>query len=226
MKSNLASGPVNVMNEADTIDKKENTWSFELFLRKVFKGVIDPIAKFLLKIGFKPNMITYLGLILTTLAAALIVKGNITLAGLILLIGAPLDVVDGSMARQLGHPSSYGAFIDSVTDRYSELVLFLGLLIHFVIKNDTLVCVLVFVAAGGSVLVSYVKARAESLGYSAKTGILTRVERLIVMIACLVFNIPIVGLWIIAVLANFTALQRILFVRKQALASKTSTSTK
>lgn len=210
------------MNDADVVSKKENSWSFEMFLRKLFKGVIDPVAKFLLDIGLKPNMITYLGLILTSIAAALIVKGNITLAGLILLVGAPLDVVDGSMARQLGHPSNYGAFIDSVTDRYSELVLFLGLLIHYVIKGDTLVCILVFLAAGGSILVSYVKARAEAVGYSAKTGILTRVERLIVLIVCLIFNIPIVALWIIAVLANFTALQRILFVRKQALSSKTS----
>jgi CDP-diacylglycerol--glycerol-3-phosphate 3-phosphatidyltransferase len=103
------------------------------------------------------------------------------------------------------------------------LVLFLGFLIHFVILNDLLNCVLVFVAAGGSIMVSYVKARAESLGYQAKTGILTRVERLIVLILSLIFNIPVIGLWIVAVLANFTALQRLLFVRKQALKSNSST---
>lgn len=204
------------MNEVEAPEEKKK-WSFEMFLRRIFKGVIDPVAKFLLKIGFKPNMITYVGLLITTAAALLIVKGNITLAGLVLLVGAPLDVVDGSMARQLGEPTKYGAFIDSVTDRYSELVLMCGLLVHYVLLGNMLACVLVFFAAGGSVMVSYTKARAEGLGYDAKTGILTRVERLIIMIGCLIFNIPLVALWIIAILANFTALQRIWFVRKQAL---------
>lgn len=206
------------MNEVET-PKEKTTWSLELFLRKFFKVVIDPVAKFFLSIGLKPNMITYLGLLITTVAAIIIVRGNITLAGIILLVGAPLDVVDGSMARMLGEPSRYGAFIDSVTDRYSELVLLCGLLVYFVNRADVLACILVFVAAGGSVMVSYTKARAEAVGYSAKTGILTRVERLIVLIGCLIFNIPIVALWIIAVLANITALQRIWFVRKQALIS-------
>ena len=77
-------------------------------------------------------------------------------------------------------------------------------------------CVLVFISAAGSVLVSYTKARAESLGFTAKIGILTRVERVLVLAPCLLFNIPIVALWIIAVLANVTAVQRILFVRRQA----------
>jgi CDP-diacylglycerol--glycerol-3-phosphate 3-phosphatidyltransferase len=162
-------------------------------------------------------MITYLGLLLTTAAAACIVRDQITLAGIILLVGAPLDVVDGSMARLLGHSSNYGAFIDSVTDRYCELVLFLGLMIHFVLHDNLLACMLVFVATGGSLMVSYVKARAEALGYSAKVGIMTRVERLIVMVICLILNVPIVALWIIAVLANSTALHRLWFVRKQAL---------
>jgi CDP-diacylglycerol---glycerol-3-phosphate 3-phosphatidyltransferase len=208
------------MNEVETPKSEKSPWSFEMFLRKTFKGVIDPIAKFFLSIGFKPNTVTFLGLIITTVAAAFIVKGNIILAGFILLVGAPLDVIDGAMARQLGHPSNYGAFIDSVTDRYAELVIMLGLLIHFVMQSNLHACIVVFVAAGGSVMVSYVKARAESVGYSGKTGILTRVERLIVMITGLVFNIPLIALWIIAVLANVTALQRILFVRKQAMSVK------
>lgn len=205
------------MSAVETPKEETSKWSLEMFLRKLFKGVIDPIAKFFLRIGFKPNMITYLGLLLTSVASALIITGHIVLAGFVLLVGAPLDVVDGSMARILGYSSKYGAFIDSVTDRYSELVLLFGLLIHFVLQANVVACILVFAAAVGSVMVSYVKARAEALGYSAKMGILTRVERLIIMVACLVLNIPIVALWIIAILANFTALQRIWFVRKQSL---------
>jgi CDP-diacylglycerol--glycerol-3-phosphate 3-phosphatidyltransferase len=99
-------------------------------------------------------------------------------------------------------------------------VLFGGLLIYYALQGNVVGCVLVFLAAGGSVMVSYVKARAEGLNYTAKTGLLTRVERLIIMVACLVINIPIVALWIIAILANFTAVQRIFYVRKQALTLK------
>jgi len=208
------------MSEVETPKKEKNSWSLEMFLRKLFKGVIDPVAKFLLRIGLKPNMITYLGLILTTVASGLVITNHITWAGIVLLIGAPLDVVDGSMARLLGHSSSYGAFIDSVTDRYSELVLLGGLLIHYVLLSNLTACILVFLAAAGSVMVSYTKARAEALGFSAKIGLLTRVERLIVLVVCLILNIPMVALWIIAVLANVTALQRIWFVRKQTLAVK------
>jgi len=220
MVSILKTGLVAYMSEVETPKKEKNSWSLEMFLRKLFKGVIDPVAKFLLRIGLKPNMITYLGLILTTVASGLVITNHITWAGIVLLIGAPLDVVDGSMARLLGHSSSYGAFIDSVTDRYSELVLLGGLLIHYVLLSNLTACILVFLAAAGSVMVSYTKARAEALGFSAKIGLLTRVERLIVLVVCLILNIPMVALWIIAVLANVTALQRIWFVRKQTLAVK------
>ncbi len=210
------------MSEVETPKDEKKSWSLEMFLRKFFKGIIDPVARFMLRIGFKPNMITYLGLLITTGASALVITGHIQWAGIVLLIGAPLDVVDGSMARLLGHSSMYGAFIDSVTDRYSELVMFGGLLIYYVLQANLTACILVFVAAAGSVMVSYVKARAEGLGFSAKIGLLTRVERLIVMISCLILNVPLVALWIIAVLANVTAFQRIWFVRKQTMAVKPS----
>ena len=192
-------------------------WSLEMYLRKVFKVVIDPLAAFLLRIGVTPNMVTGIGFILSSVSAFILSRGNFTLGGLILLIAAPLDVVDGSMARLIGTPTPYGSLIHSVTDRYSELVVFGGLLFFFVKTQNSLGIILVFLAAAGSVLVSYVKARAEALGLNCRMGILTRVERLIIMIACLIFRIPMVALWIIAILANVTAIQRLLFVRKQAV---------
>ena len=208
------------MNETETPNPEKTPWSLEMFLRRFFKSVIDPIAKFLLGIGLKPNFITVLGLLLSTLAGFFAATGHMTLAGIVLLVGAPLDVVDGTMARMVGQPSPYGAFVDSVTDRYSELALLGGLLYFYSTRSNTLISMLIFFAIGGSLMVSYIKARAESLGYTAKTGILTRVERMIVMVAGLIFNIPVIALWIIAVLANITAIQRFLFVRKQALHQK------
>ncbi len=203
---------------SETLKKQTKPrWSLEMYLRKVFKVVIDPLAAFLLKIGVTPNMVTGIGFILSSVSAYFLSRGNFTLGGLVLLFAAPLDVVDGSMARLIGTPTTYGSLIDSVTDRYSELVIFGGLLFYFVRTQDSLGILLVFLAASGSVLVSYVKARAEALGLNCRMGVLTRVERLIIMIACLIFRIPMVALWIIAILANLTAIQRLLFVRKQAI---------
>lgn len=211
---------MNEKEQSPVNNVKAPKWSFDGFLRKTFKGIIDPVAGALLKIGMTPNMVTYLGVIFSTAVAVLIAFGKVQLAGIIMLITAPTDVLDGSMARLKGGDTLYGAFIDSVTDRFSELVILCGLLVYYLLKPDMMGVILAFVAAAGSVLVSYIKARAESLGYTAKMGLLTRVERVLILIPCLIAggNFPMIALWILAVLTNFTALQRFFFVRKQMLA--------
>jgi CDP-diacylglycerol--glycerol-3-phosphate 3-phosphatidyltransferase len=205
-----------LMEKKHTEPSAKSIWSLEVFLRKLFKGVIDPIASLFIKMGLKPNTITALGFILTILAAYFTATGRFLIAGLILLVGAPLDVVDGSMARLRGEPTRFGGFIDSVTDRYSELVLLLGLLFYYVQQQSLSACLLTFIAAAGSVMVSYTKARAESLGFTAKVGLLTRVERMIIMVAFLLIKRPIIALWIISIGANITAIQRMWFVYKQS----------
>jgi CDP-diacylglycerol--glycerol-3-phosphate 3-phosphatidyltransferase len=119
------------------------------------------------------------------------------------------------MARLRGHPTQFGAFVDSVTDRYSELAIYGGLLIHYVSRQEWLPATLAYLAASGSVLVSYIRARAQSVGVETKVGILTRFERYLVLAPALVFNIPLVALWILAIFTHITALQRILDVRRQ-----------
>jgi len=146
----------------------------------------------------------------------LIASGQLLWGGIIALITAPLDALDGTMARLRNEPSRYGAFVDSVSDRYSEFALFAGLLVYF---NDTGTwqdALLVFFAAMGSILVSYVRAKAEALNYSAKMGLFTRVERYFVLIPGIILGYPHISLWILAILSNFTALQRFWYVRKQA----------
>lgn len=198
------------------VEKKPVTFSD--FLRAKFKGILDPIAKFLNKLGLMPNTITIFGLLLTAFGAVLLGLGHITWGGLVILISGPIDALDGTMARLRGMPSAFGAFVDSVTDRYSELIILLGLLVHFLRQGDALSVVLVFLAAAGSVMVSYTKARAEALGYEARVGLLTRVERYLVIAPLCLFNLPHIALWILAIFANFTALQRIYAVRVQAKA--------
>lgn len=203
------------MSEIEETKQKEG-WSFESFMRKTFKGLLDAIAGFLLRIGLTPNAVTLFGVAFSAGVAVLLALGHITWGGILMVLAAPMDALDGSMARLSGKVSNFGAFLDSVTDRYSEMIILAGLLVYFIGQSNTTAILLIFAAAVGSILVSYTKARAESLGYNAKVGILTRVERVIVLDVCLIFNIPIVALWILAILANFTALQRIFFVWKQA----------
>jgi CDP-diacylglycerol--glycerol-3-phosphate 3-phosphatidyltransferase len=181
-------------------------------LRERLKGVLNAGAGFLLKMGFTPNALTLVGLAGHFVAAFFLYRGQITLAGLVLLVLAPADALDGSMARLQGEIKPFGAFLDSVTDRYAELVIYGGLLLYYIPQGNMLACGLVYLAMMGSLMVSYSRARAEAVGIEAKNGIMTRVERYIVLIAALLFNFPVVGVGIIAVFANVTAVQRILRV--------------
>jgi len=197
-------------------EKQERPKSFTDLMRALFKGVLDPIGAFLNRIGLTPNALTMIGLVGNAIGAVFLMRGNMLVGGLIILLMGPIDALDGTMARLRGEPSSFGAFVDSVTDRYSELVTYLGLLIYYLQVGDWMASGLVYLAAAGSVLVSYVRARAEALEYDAKVGILTRLERYVVLVPALVFNIPKIGIGVIALLANITALHRILHVRRQA----------
>jgi CDP-diacylglycerol--glycerol-3-phosphate 3-phosphatidyltransferase len=194
-------------------NKPHLTFTDQMRLR--FKNILDPIGVFFNRIGLMPNTMTILGLIGNTLGAYFVSQGKMTIGGLLILAMGPVDALDGTMARLRGEPSEFGAFVDSVTDRYSELIIFGGLLFYYIQKGDWLYGMLAFAAAGGSVLVSYIRARAQSLGYDTKVGLLTRMERYLVLAPSLVLNLPWIGLWIIAVFANLTALQRILDVRRQ-----------
>ncbi|MDI6694832.1 MAG: CDP-alcohol phosphatidyltransferase family protein [Anaerolineales bacterium] len=196
--------------------EKKNPLTFTDLMRTTFKGVLDPIAAFLNRLGLMPNTMTLLGLAGNAIGAFFLAQGQMTLGGVLILLMGPVDALDGTMARLRGMAGQFGAFVDSVTDRYSELVIFGGLLYYYVRSGDTLAVMGVFAAAAGSVLVSYVRARGQSLGWDTKVGILTRLERYLVLAPTLILNVPLIGVWIIAVFANFTALQRILDIRRRA----------
>lgn len=202
------------------MEKSANSTSskktFSDYLRLWFKWVLDPLGRFFNNLGLTPNTMTMLGLVGNSIGAYYLARGEMLTGGILVLLMTPIDALDGTMARLRGESSDFGAFVDSVTDRYSELIIYGGLLYHFLSLGEPLGGLLVFGAAAGSVLVSYVKARAEGLGYEAKVGLLTRVERYLVLAPSLVFNQLFIGLAIIALFANITALQRIWYVRRQA----------
>src|SRR5215208_6396371 len=185
------------------------------YLRLWFKWFLDPLGGFFNRLGLTPNAMTMLGLLGNSIGAYFLARGDMLAGGILVLLMTPIDALDGTMARLRGEPGDFGAFVDSVSDRYSELIIYAGLLYHFLDVGDSLGGMLVFGAAAGSVLVSYVKARAEGLGYGAKVGLLTRVDRYLVLAPSLVFNQLYLGLGIIAIFANITAIQRIWYVRNQ-----------
>jgi CDP-diacylglycerol--glycerol-3-phosphate 3-phosphatidyltransferase len=171
------------------------------------------ISTFLLNAGLTPNFITLLGLMGNIGASLFLSRGQFITGGLIALFSGTFDAIDGTMARLSDVPTKFGCLLDSLIDRYSEMTLLLGILIHFTSVNNDGGIVLIYLALCGSFLVPYIRARAEGLGIEIRNGILTRVERLLILVISLLFKQPMVGVIIIAVLGNFTALQRLWFVR-------------
>ena len=183
------------------------------FLRKRFNKTLVFVSSFLLKTGLTPNIVTLLGFLGNVGAALFIANGKFIMGGVIASLSGMFDAVDGTMARLSGEPSKFGCLFDSLMDRYSEMVLLFSILVYFLSTNNKTGIILVYLALCGSFLVSYIRARAEGLGVEVKVGILTRVERLFVLVLSLFINQPLIGVLILALLGNFTALQRLWFVR-------------
>lgn len=184
-------------------------------LREVFKQPLARIGTALYKKGIEPNWLTLTGVAGTLIGSFFVARGQLVLGGIIILLMGPIDALDGAVARARGETEDYGAFVDSVSDRYIELFIYSGLMWYFLSENDLLGGFLSFWAGAGSFLVSYTRARAQSLGYETKVGLLTRFERMVVIGPAIVFNVPLVGVIMVAILANITALQRIGHMRQQ-----------
>ena len=172
-----------------------------------------------------PNMLTLFGLVITGLGALLVAAGLLLPGGIVLAFAGFFDVFDGALARAAGKVYRYGAFLDSTVDRYSEGVVYLGILIYFLDRHDGWRPIVVLVALAGSFLVSYVRARAQSLGFTCDVGILARPERVVIIVAGLLLEAmglkiggatPLtVALVILAIGTNFTAVQRVWVVWQQ-----------
>lgn len=185
-------------------------------LRISFAWLVNPIVNLLFKLGVHPNMLTLLGLLGISVGAWFAARGQFAWAGFMVLLMTPFDALDGALARRRGEPQEFGAFVDSVSDRYGELVVYGGLVWWASQNGSHWLAFGSYLAAFGSVLVSYIRARAQSVGLEAKVGLFSRVERYFILAPSLLFNLPLVGVSIIAIGANFTALQRIWHVRSAA----------
>jgi len=187
-------------------------------LQNGFVNLLAPLVKRLAKWGINPNSFTLAGLIITSMAAVAFIMGHLRLGGLLILLGGLCDTIDGSLARFVNKATRFGALFDSAMDRYSEFVMFLGIVVYFVRIKDYPTSVVVFFALCGSIMVSYSRARAESLGFDSKVGVMQRPERIVFLgLGALIHPVALkFAIWLVAIFANFTALQRIRHAHKQS----------
>ncbi len=175
---------------------------------------MDQVGRAVARVGLTPDMASLLGLVINGAVAVVLATGRFGLGGLLLLLAAPFDLLDGALARATGKGSTFGAFLDSNLDRYSEVILFFGVLWH--VQHDQTHAVmrtlLIYGCATGSLLVSYARARAEALGFDNEVGILARPERVVGLGAFLLFGWTDAILWALAVLTYVTAVQRLVHV--------------
>ncbi len=163
--------------------------------------------------GLTPNILTVTGVILNALVALVLGVGWLELGGAFLLVASAFDMLDGAVARATQKITPFGGFLDSTLDRYSEAVVYLGLLVYFFDTDDAeLGSILVFTAATGALLISYARARAEAAGYQASVGLAARTERVVLLALCLVIGQPLWALWVLAVATHLTAITRIVHV--------------
>lgn len=171
------------------------------------------VGRIVAKTHLSPNVLTVIGLMLNIVVGAVIASGNLMLGGALLLLAGVFDVVDGAVARATNRVSEFGAFFDSTLDRYSDAVVLGGILIYLSREGEgTLPLVLVFITLVGSLMISYTRSRAEALGIRGDVGFAQRAERVILLSGALLLTQPVWGLWALAIVTQFTVIQRIYHV--------------
>ncbi len=186
-------------------------------VKKRYFSILDPIVGLSSQLNVHPNTFTTVGFFLGCVAAYFAAVGSLRTAACLILLSGICDTIDGKLARHSGKVSKFGALYDSTMDRYSEVVFFFGMAFYFIKNGWYLTSVAVAVGLGGSLMVSYVRARAEGLGFECKVGILQRAERLLLLgLGGLIHLYTFVAaIWVVAVLSNTTAIHRIVHVWRE-----------
>ncbi|MCY4534541.1 MAG: CDP-alcohol phosphatidyltransferase family protein [Bryobacterales bacterium] len=181
-----------------------------------FGRVLAALVRLLTLSGVHPNALTLIGLLVNGVAAWILARGEFLYAGLIILSAAVFDLTDGAVARSANKVTRFGGFLDSVMDRYSDLILLTGLLVHYARIERFSYMVLTAVVMTGTVLVSYSRARAENLIPKCKVGFMERPERIVLLIIGALFDRMAPVLWVMAVLSNLTVVHRIVHTWKES----------
>ncbi len=183
--------------------------------RRIAEGVVTPLAR----TGVTPNIITVVGFLLNCATAGVLASGHLSIGGGLLFFSGMFDMLDGALARVMSQQSDFGAFLDSILDRYSEAAILLALIYQFSIDSPArpVPVLLVYLVAIGSLVISYARARAEGLGLEAKMGIAPRPERVLILGLGLLFNATttVLALVVLTFITHFTAMQRLYAVWRQ-----------
>ena len=187
-------------------------------MRQLSQPILLPSARFLGRLGLTPNMLTILGMLAYAAGAVVLASGHPGWCAVILIVFSPLDVLDGTLARDSGLETRFGAFLDASVDRYEEFLVYTGLLYYLLahLNEGALAAVLVITALSGSFFVSYTRAKAEALGFECSVGILTRFERIVLFIFAIITGWIKPVLIIISIFTFVTTFQRMTVVAKQS----------
>jgi CDP-diacylglycerol--glycerol-3-phosphate 3-phosphatidyltransferase len=188
------------------------TRAIGLGANKIIRLIVRGLA--LSKIN--PNVLTFLGLVINAVAATFLAMGEFRKAGLIIIFAGLFDMVDGRVARETNQVTRFGAFFDSVLDRYSDLALLIGLLVYYGTISRPFYVVLTAIVMAASVMISYSRSRAENIIPTCKVGFLERPERVVLLIIGALFDRMAPVLWVIAVLGNITVIHRMIFTYQEA----------
>ena len=184
--------------------------------RNLAYRITGPVVRILSKSGITPNALTFINLALNIIAAYVIAAGYFLLGGVLVLVAGLFDLLDGALARFNKQTTRFGAILDSVVDRISEAAILCGLLIWYMPQEEAgLEIVLIFVVLIGSFLISYIRARAEGLGWQCQVGLFTRAERVIVLAIGLLANQIFIALCVLVVFVFITVVQRLVYLSKQ-----------
>jgi len=179
-------------------------------IKRGFLGMLRPIANLLVRMRVRPDTITVAGLILNLGAAYGFAMGRFRTAAILVLLAGSCDMLDGLVARTAGNGTRFGAFLDSTIDRYSEIFLWFGIAVYCFRESLWVTSAALYFALAGSLMVSYVRARAEGLGEECKVGFMQRPERILCIgIGALIGRMGItVVIWLVALLSNYTVAER------------------
>ncbi len=171
--------------------------------------VAEPVARAMVGLRLRPNQLSCFGLVCSMIAAAAFAADQRRAGALSLVLAGALDILDGALARVSGQASPYGAFLDSVLDRYSDLLVLAGIVFLFARLGRLEAVAAVLLALIGTVMVSYTRARAESVAVECRVGLMERGERMLVLILGALLDLLVPAIWVVAIGANVTAVHRI-----------------
>jgi CDP-diacylglycerol---glycerol-3-phosphate 3-phosphatidyltransferase len=184
--------------------------------RWLLEKIVDAVAA----TGINPNVLTLFGMLVNFWAAVMFAKGLFPWAASLIFLAGFLDMLDGQVARREKRVTAFGAFFDSTLDRYSDMALYMGLLVYYAVNGRAAYVVLAAVATAGSVMVSYARARAESLIPTCKVGFMERPERVVLLILGGAFDRMAPALWVISVVSTITVIHRIVYTWQETKAGR------